>query len=139
MRAAAFALILILVAADARGQAASEPASWHSLEKALLIAERDQRPVFLYVHAPWCAPCRRLERDVLPLLRMDEVIKAAVDLSARPDPGYQDAAFDRIRNAGLDIPPTFALIEPNGEVKASITGFREAHELALFLSLAQDR
>lgn len=115
------------------------PDTWHSLEEALSLAEKQQQPVFLYVHAPWCAPCLRLERDVLPRLSYRSVIKAAVDLSDRPEPGFADDAIERIRSHGLDIPPSFALIEPDGDVKASITGFRDAPELALFLSLAEMR
>lgn len=118
--------------------AASE--AWPALEEALQTASRTQRPVLVYVHAPWCAPCLRLERDVFPHLdaELGSLVKAAVDLSNRPEPGFGEPTLEWVRRFGLDVPPSFALLQPDGEFVAAMTGFRTAPELRLFLSLAED-
>lgn len=137
MRAAILSITLLLLGACPETIPQAQTETWHSLEEARVLAQRAQQPIFVYVHAPWCGPCHRLERDVLPKLDLDRFIKAAVDLSERPDPGYSDGTFEWLRRSGLDVPPTFALVGPNGDLKAAITGFRDAPELALFLTLAE--
>lgn len=113
---------------------------WLPLVEALRTAGRVEYPVFVYIRAPWCGPCYRLERYVFPHVEgeLSSFIKARVDLSEKPDPGYSNRDFDWIRRHGVDVPPSFALLSPNGELVAAVTGFLDAPELRRLLQLGRD-
>lgn len=119
-------------------QAPISPSTWVELDYALQTASKTQRPIFVYLHAPWCAPCHRLERDVFPRLdaALTGLITASVDLSDRSEPGFPAPSIEWARRKGLDTPPAFALLRPDGQLIASAVGYRSAPQLRLFLSLA---
>lgn len=115
----------------------SNAQEWQPLEEALQTAENEQRPVLVYVRADWCAPCYRLERDVFPRVErlLDGFITARVDLSDPQEVGLIDLAEGWIRRHGLDVPPSFAFLGPEGDLLASYTGFLNASELGELLHL----
>ena len=57
----------LAVAQTERRPAPLDPV-WLSLPDALDCAARERRPVPVYVHVDWCAPCRRMERETFPLV-----------------------------------------------------------------------
>lgn len=112
-----------------RDGAAEPVASWTA----------DGRPALVYVHAPTCGPCRRMERDVFspaaPLLaRLNRI---GLDLSDHdaPHPGAPSPA-DRARALGAAATPSFILIAPDGAPLAHATGFLDAQAFTLLLAYA---
>lgn len=126
---------------DGEHQAASTAADrWVSLEDALETAYQRQQPVFVYVRAPWCGPCYRLERDVFPRSEraLNAFIKARVDLSEMPDPGYPNPDIRWLRRHGVDVPPSIAVVGPKGDLLVAFTGFLTAPELRHLLHAAME-
>jgi len=93
------------------------------------MAAEQNRLIFLNTYAVWCAPCRRLKRDVFPLPEVGDFFNA----------NFINVQFDMERGEGIElrqryrayIPgfPTMLLIDQNGNVVHQIAGFRDGPTL----------
>ena len=136
------AILLFLIPAVEATAQGTDP-EWLEFTEALEKAAEEHKPLFVYVRAPWCGPCYRVETDVLPELgnRLRGFVTAKVDLSERPEPGSfaDQRAFLWARAEGLQTPPAFAVISPDGVTVAALRGFTQADPLERTLSLAERR
>lgn len=135
------ALLLGMMAPEVpAGYAEAKFMRWQALPEALEEAARHQRPVLIYVHAPWCGPCRRMERDVFPQTTplLDRFALAGLDLDdheaqVRVGPVTQSPAA-WARHFGAEATPAFVLLEPDGTVITRTTGFLDAQSFGLLLA-----
>ena len=108
------------------------PASeWEPLPEALADAAVSKRPALVYVHAAWCAPCRRLERETFA----DPAVAAHLRRFARAKLVFDD--YDRTHrlgeyrlseaawaaHLGAEATPALILLAPDGAILARRTGF----------------
>lgn len=124
------------------GSAPDSGIVWRSFDEALARASAVNRPVFVYVRAPWCGPCYRVEEDVLPDLAsaLVDVPAVKIDLADRPEPGLIDRkAHVWARDQGLATPPAFAVLTPEGATLAVIRGYTPAERLRIVLAQAVAR
>ncbi|MCL2417032.1 MAG: thioredoxin family protein [Bacteroidales bacterium] len=111
---------------EAQGINFVENPVWSEVLK--MAAEQDKL-IFLNCYTVWCAPCRRLKRDVFPLPEVGDFFNA----------NFINVQFDMERGEGIElrqrygayIPgfPTMLLIDRDGNVVHQIAGFRDAPTL----------
>ena len=115
-------LAVILGWCTALSAQAAEPAGWlHSFEEAEAQAKRLQRPLLIHFSADWCAPCRRMEREVFrssEFLRQlgGNFVAVKVDADQRPD------LVQRFSVRGL---PTDLFLDPGGRILSQTTGYQD--------------
>lgn len=133
--------ILLFLIPTVEATAQGTETEWLGFTEALEKAAEEHKPLFVYVRAPWCGPCYRMEADVLPELdnKLHGFVTAKVDLSERPEPGSfaDQRAFLWARAEGLQTPPAFAVISPDGVTVAAWRGFMQADPLERTLRLAE--
>lgn len=92
-----------------------------SLEKARLLASERGKPIFLYVHAPWCGWCRKFEAetlsdDAVASLLEKRFIAAALDVDARPE---------EARDLAIYATPTMIFMDSGGRETMRLRGYRD--------------
>ena len=125
--------LLISIAAPVFAQ---ERASWMELDEALQAARQTHRPVLVYVSASWCAVCYRVEEEVFPEVSLDGFVPAKVRFDEGVEPAYRGFAntpHGWLRTLGIDAPPAFLLLEPDGSLVTAAAGFLKSGELAVLL------
>jgi thioredoxin-related protein len=101
-------LALLAGSASAQGEI-----PWLSdLYQAKLLAQQQQRLLLLHFYTDWCAPCRKLDRDVFP--RLDVV--RAVSNNYVPVKVNADRFKDLAREYSVDRFPTDVIADVNGRV-----------------------
>ena len=119
---------------------ATDSLQWQGLPQALEDAARTRRPVLIYVHAPWCGPCRRMERDVFPqttsllgrfaLARLDfDDHETQIELE-----GVARSPFAWAHHFGAGTTPSFVLLDTDGSVITRATGFVDVRGFSLLLA-----
>ena len=101
------------------------------MPEALADASASKRPALVYVHAAWCAPCRRLERETFA----DPAVAARLGRFARTKLTFDD--YDRTHrlgayrlseaawaaHLGAETTPALIVLAPDGSILARQTGF----------------
>lgn len=87
-------------------------------------AQRANRPILVHFGADWCAPCKRMEREVLhnPVFLTSlnrQVVPVKVDVD-------QDRSL--ARKYGIESVPTDLFLSPDGRVLGVMNGFRPAND-----------
>ena len=117
---------------------------WTTLPGALADAQASGRPVVVYAHADWCAPCHRLERetfaDAAVRDRLARFALARLDLDDR-DSGqtvgpYRLSPAAWAERLGVEAPPSLVLLAPDGAILGRVTGFLDAAPLLSILDAA---
>ncbi len=118
-----------------------------NLSTALNKAKESNSLVFIYVASPYCARCKKMERDVLP----DTVVKNFINknfisakfylkktlppLSSKSDEYKQlnKSLLDFMDEYDCDIAfPTFVIVDSNGELIKKKSGSMDAQEIIGF-------
>lgn len=117
---------------------------WRPLPEALVVAEASHVPAVVYVQAPWCGPCRRLERETFadPAVarRLAQMALARLTIDDR-DATHRVGPYRRSEAAwaarlGAEATPTLVLLAPDGAVLARHTGFLPPDGLLSILDAA---
>ena len=131
-----------VLASCAHAHAAGGEARWSTLPDALAAAQQDERLVLVYVHAPWCGLCVRMERDVFPAAQplMDRFALARLDFDDHQTHlevgGRLQSPFDLARDYGVIAPPTLLILHGDGSLLTRIDGYVDAEVLPLLLAYA---
>lgn len=124
--------------------ASDDAIAWDTLPVALKQASTAGQPTIVYVHAVWCAPCRRLEQETFTDTRIRERLshfaKAELtfdehDEKHRVGP-YRLSEAAWAKRLGADLTPTLIFLDANGAVLARKTGFLDAEGLIPILDAA---
>ena len=121
-RRAAFLLLLcLLLLAPAASPAAESGPAWLGYQRAIDLAGRTPRPVFLFFSAPWCYLCKKMQRLVFsdPALaaRLDrEAYPVLVDITQEPRLA-QTYAIQQV--------PTTIILDGRGKVALRLTGYQD--------------
>ena len=101
------------------GTAAAGPGWRSSFEEARAVAARDQVPLLIHFHAPWCGPCQQMDRDVFSSLAVKRALAEGlaavkVDTSERPDVS---------RRYGVSTVPRDVVVYPDGRSETLSVGY----------------
>ncbi|MDX2065346.1 MAG: thioredoxin family protein [Fimbriimonadaceae bacterium] len=103
------------------------PTAPEVVNRALALAKRENRPVFLYFRASWCGWCKRTDRllkdpALAPAFRRSYVIQPIV-VRERPDRAYEENdgwanVMLRYRGRADQDVPYYVVLRPDGQVFA---------------------
>jgi thioredoxin-like negative regulator of GroEL len=120
------------------GSAPAFPIQWHSgpLDELVARARSERKPLFVDFTAPWCAPCRQMERTVFvaPAVAAELARFTCARLDVDTEPGK--ALVERFRARTI---PRLVFLDPDGAPREALTGAYEAGPLAAELArIARD-
>jgi|GEM_PF-6118245 len=90
------------------------------IRQAFVQSRALKRDIFVYLHATWCAPCRELEKEVLPRGTVKDSLKNYVFLSLSIDESNDGKAM--AKKYGVTYVPAFILLSPEGFLRHYTTG-----------------
>ncbi|MEZ4700934.1 MAG: thioredoxin fold domain-containing protein [Rhodothermales bacterium] len=133
-------LAYLLLTTPAYDIALPDTVSWRSLGAAFEESAQTNKPILVYIRAPWCGPCARMERDVFPAV--SPALALFTPAALRIDDG---AARHRIggellseqawaNRLGAEATPTLVFLAPDGAVITRTSGFVDADSLGLLLA-----
>lgn len=115
-----FTLYLFLVDIHAQPPAGVQffAGSWQA---ALAEAKRQNKPLFVDVYTTWCPPCRRMEREAFPNVKVGETYNARF-INYKINAEFGEGA-DVARSYAVASYPTALYIAPNGELMQRSVGY----------------
>ena len=134
----AFSLVFIsTVISSCSDSAAINKAAFHSkegiqfydssLQSVAALAKITHKPVFIMVHANWCAVCKQMKRSVLPQKDLGDFYNAHF-INTAVDFDSEDGKMLRSQY-GVSGTPTFIYLTPDGQLINKISGFQEKEDL----------
>ncbi len=131
--------LVVLLSSTVQAQSA-DAVTWNSLPEALSTTEAEARPILIYVHAAWCGPCLRMERDVFPSVQplLDRFARAELDFddheTALTVGDVTRSPFAWAQHFGAEAPPALILLDTDGNRLTQVTGFVDTDGLAVLLA-----
>ena len=122
--------------------AARKDTSWTYFSTAVKEARNDRKPLLVYVHAPWCGPCLKMEQDVFPEVEplLNRFTRTALDFDDNESIitayGKSRSPFAWATHLGATATPSFILLTPDGSIITTTTGFIDARGFSILLSYA---
>jgi thioredoxin-related protein len=118
---------------------------WSAIKE---IARVENKYIFLDCYATWCAPCKRMDKEIYPVTEVANYanrnfvsVKVQLDTSAGDDDETrrwyeQAAAIGREFHVGAY--PTFIFLSPEGDIVHKGIGFKEKDDFLMLLRDATD-
>lgn len=114
---------------------------WSSFPEALRLAQEEEKPVIVYVHAPWCGPCLRLERETFAdqdvQQRLHRMARANLRIDAHDRiqryAGYRLSEAEWAMRLGVETTPALVFLTSDGAVLGVHAGFIAPEELIAVL------
>ena len=137
-------LLTVLLACSALPAYAQSAPEWMSLADAWTEAVTINRVTVVYVRAPWCAPCKRLEEETFEdryvRMRLAQLSLARLTLDeydrTHRISKYRLSEADWATRLGAVSTPTLIFLAPDGTVLARHQGFVPPEGLATLLDAA---
>jgi thioredoxin-related protein len=111
----------------------TDPLRWHTdYDAAKATASKSGAPLLLYFRQAGCAPCLKLEREVLAAYAVatlidERFVPVKVDLTAS-EPAYALGEACHVQGT-----PTLIVMDAAGRESGCIRGYRSAEEIGAFL------
>lgn len=132
-------LVLVLLPFLAFSAVIHDP-KWQSLSDAAEVARTENIPLLVYVHAPWCGPCLKMEKDVFPTIAplMNRFSLAGLDYDDNESLveayGNKLSPLEWAIRYGAEATPTFILLTPDGSLITRASGYIDTQGFSLLLS-----
>ena len=136
-----FAFVFILFCSFAN----SEDIQWYSWDEGYELAESQNKPILVFVHATWCHVCKRLDdktfnnEDIAPLITRD-YIPVKLDVEDESQFSFKDEKFQidellsKISKKPVMGIPTILFYKPGGRKTKPIPGLKDPEEMQELLS-----
>jgi thioredoxin 1 len=129
--------LFIVVPSSCKDSASINKAGFHSkegvqfydssLQAVAALAKSTNKPVFIMVHANWCAVCKEMKIKVLPQKDLGDFYNAHF-INAAVDFDSEDGKM--LRNQyGVSGTPAFIYLTPDGQLINKTSGFQEKEDL----------
>lgn len=138
-------VLLILLLLSLPDRSTTDNAPWQTLTKAAEQARAESKPVLVYIHAPWCGPCLKMEREVFPEVEvlLKRFALASLDYGDNESSikafGSTHSPFEWAIRYGAEATPTFVLLTPTGSVVTRASGFIDTRGFSLLLAYVATR
>jgi len=100
------------------------------LEKAVALAGKEHKPLFIMVHASWCAVCKRMKKEVLPQKQAGDVFNDRF-ISLMVDYDSTEGVIIRSQYE-VKGTPTFLFLGPDGKLINRAEGYQGISSLTGF-------
>lgn len=100
-----------------------------SYDKALKLAKKYDRKIFLDVYTQWCGPCKAMEKNIFPLQEVGDFFNRNY-LSVKIDAGTEEGK-KIAEKFGVNSYPTSVFLDKNGKFIHKISGGLQAKKLIL--------
>ncbi|MEO7523019.1 MAG: thioredoxin family protein [Ferruginibacter sp.] len=102
------------------------------LDIALQKSQAQQKPIFLFAHAPYCSVCKKMKRTVFPEKKVgdffnNKFINVQMDVDSK-EGEIVAAKFN------IDHTPAFIFLSPAGKLISKTSGFESSEELITLAS-----
>lgn len=137
-----FLLFLMVMVVNALWAQSEPTVKWKTMTSALQGAAKDNRLIFVEIHAEWCVPCRIMERTTFrdstvmhTLHTQFHPVRLDVDseekiICAGKERTTKSCVLDVWKLEGV---PAFVLLSPEGKYLVSVMRFLDAKELQILL------
>lgn len=128
-------LVLLLSTSDS-----GTGTSWNTLSEAEKESMQTGRSMLVYVHAPWCGPCLKMEKEVFPEVEplLNRFALAGLDYDDHESLvkafGHYKSPFEWATHFGAEATPAFILLSPDHNVITQVHGFIDSRSFGLLLS-----
>ena len=114
---------------------------WHTYDEAQRKATEESKPLFIFVEADWCIPCRQMKSEVFPRMEVSRLLNqryyaVSIDVDSRETLEFQgetlsERAFARTKK--VTSTPTMIFLEPDGTELGRRPGAADNDELITLL------
>lgn len=133
---------MVLNSAAAQSTDNSDFWDWHNLEEAQSQAESEQKKIFIFAEAEWCAYCKQMKREIFPQAKVQKLIEehfypVSIDIESNNAivfNGNKMTEREFSREMRVSATPTIIFIDERGEVLGVQPGFIEE---PVFISLLE--
>jgi thioredoxin-related protein len=114
---------------------------WHTFDEAQRKAAEERKPLFLFVEADWCVPCKQMKREVFPGKEISRLLNqryyaVSIDVDSRETLNYQGETLSQrafVRTKKVTSTPTMIFLEPDGTELGRRPGAVDSDELVALL------
>lgn len=97
------------------------------LVQAEQLSKKENKPIFLFVHAGYCSACKAMKKDVLPDKEVGNVfnqkfVNAQIDIESAE-------GKELVKKYNIDATPTLFFLNADGDVIKRASGFHSKEEL----------
>ena len=133
-------LFLIFLAFSVVDKGSVKDITWLTLTQATEEARMENKPILVYVHAPWCGPCLKMEKEVFPEVEvlLNRFALAELDYDDNETSikayGHTSSPIEWAIRYGAEATPTFILLTPSGAVVTRASGFIDTKGFSVLLA-----
>jgi len=108
--------------------------SWKAL---LQLAKEQNKPIFVDVYTDWCPPCKRMDKEVLPLPAVGEVYnKVFINYKLNAEKGE---GIKLAKQYEVHAYPTYLYLTPEGVLLARVVDYQEPDTFIAFAHEAVEK
>ncbi len=97
-----------------------------SYQEALNAAKAEKKLVFIDFYTDWCGPCKLMVHEVFPQKQVGDYFNAhfvCIKIN-----GEKGEGIDLVKKIGLNVYPTFLIVNPDGNEVGRFEGYRPADQ-----------
>ena len=111
-----------LLAAVLQYWPSSNELGWLSIDEAKPVASKQRKPIFMDVYAPWCGPCKNMDKMVFSEDSVQRALQSRYILAKIN--GDDPVQGDTLRKQwGIKAYPTYIILNPMGRERKRHVGF----------------
>lgn len=121
--------ILLMLSTTGKGSGKGISFVDGSVTDAMEIAKKENKPVFIYVYASWCAQCKKLKKSFKDKEAGEYFNKKFINVALDGETGEGKMLLN---NYDIKVYPTLLIIDANGKQLTKTTGYHTPYLLVNF-------